>query len=309
MKFKRKKSKFSKTKKNKKIINVLTFFVALIIFVAVLSVIALWTYIQLQNEDKSKPEEPPVAEDVFTDTEQCKNLFITVADGDVLNSILLVRVDPVKNNIFISSVPTSFTVDAGFEEKTLASLFSGSGTQRLADEFTSATDIAVNNWISLTMDNIKDVLRYYAKSIEFDLTQNLDYRGEGINIKLSAGRQNLSSAQVIDVIRYPANAWQNGAQDHFSAVENLAAAFVNQMHTPSRAEKLEADFGALTDIFSSNMSIANFYEAKEGLEWLAKNNKGEISVTLPLDGEYVGNDDERFYLSDTSKKALENTYK
>ena len=170
-------------------------------------------------------------------------------------------------------------------------------------------NIEIDHYAVVTYANLQKIITYLNNGVLITLTENLDYTSGdgGYTLKLNGGRQILSAAQVVDVLRYPA--WHGGRRQQSEIHSEITTAMINQYLTEARKSKADDDFGNIVNLMTTDIRVSHYNESKDALLYLAsRNTNADICAVTRVEGEYVGSGAEiRFEVQDQATN-LKNTF-
>ena len=292
-----------KRKKKGRASSVMVFLLVFVLFLAIFGGVCLWAVVQnrrpADGASSGSSEEGGAA---FTQAD-VRWLFVAMQDGDEPRGFLAVRADHGAGRIHAVAVPKETEVTDGTALIRLDALFQKGGVTAARAAVEDLLGVSMSHYVSMTYANVEKLLQYYDSSLQFTLTEDLDYREGNYFIKMSSGRYTLTPKQAVDILRYPN--WQHkGLQQQADIHAEMLAALVNQYLTAARADQLEADFSKIADIARTDIRISHFTEYRECLRALAGANGGDICTAVSLEGRYVGSGDEKRFAADGAAEQI-----
>lgn len=292
-----------KKKKKDRASSVMVFLLVFVLFLAIFGGVCLWAVIQ--NRRPASAASSGSSEDAgpqFTEAD-VRWLFVAAQDGDEPRGFVAVRADPGAGRIHAVAVPRETEVADGTALTRLDALFQKGGVTAAQDAVEDLLGVTFSHYVSMTYANVEKLLQYFDSSLQFTLTEDLDYREGNYFIKMSSGRYTLTPKQAVDILRYPN--WQHkGLQQQADIHAEILAALVNQYMTTARADKLEADFSKIADLAKTDIRISHFTGYQESLRALAAANNGDVCTAVSLEGRYVGSGDDKRFAADGAAEQL-----
>lgn len=294
-------------KKAKKKWSSTTIFVfAFVLFIVVFGVAAAWlaTHMQPADSDRSTgltagaPDEP-----TFTEKDARSLLLITTLGNEAQNFLVL-RMDPAHAEIQVVSLPRETSVTVGTSTSRLFELYeTGTRTDIAAiqESVGAVLRTSIDHYAVASFDEVEDIVAYCGGQLVFTIPEEMRYTdAESTYLRLSPGEQILSGIQVANILRYPVSYWSGGHAQHARVPAELFGALIDQNLTPDGEKTGDTVFKEIIRLLSANdLLISHYYQAQEGLAYLAEQNDGQICRIVTVQGEYVGKSDPlTFYPAD-----------
>ncbi len=299
---------FEKKKKKGRVSNAVVFLLAFILFLLVFGGLCLWAVVKINEERRANDSSVVSLIDSsgrgtdFDESDVRRLLIITVDDGEA-QGFVAVRADPARARMGAAAFSRDMVVDYEVNEVRLFELYASKGAVVTKTALEKASGISFDNYAVIRYDNIAKAVDYFEQGLIFKLTENLNYQGDGLSIRLDGGMKTLSASQTLDILRYPS--WHGGRKQRADVQAQVTAALINQYMRASRADKADADFSALVNLVKSDILVSHYNAAKPGLTYLASRNNGDLCQVLSVEGEYQGSGDAlRFYAADKTSDKL-----
>ena len=197
----------------------LVYFVTVIIFIALLAVLAIYLLKQFNIIGQKKDGEEAVTTPVFTD------LFARVNSKGILSDMAVIRISPEEQTILVIPI-SAVTKSAKEPDKTMRDIFAETGMPGVKSAVQDTFDIALDNYATLTNDafeRVADVfggITYTAPEELYYLSQDNDENDISI---VKGDLVNLNGRQIRLLTQYPV--FSNGRQGNNDflglALENL----------------------------------------------------------------------------------------
>lgn len=293
-----------KKKKRGRMSGVLVFLLAFVIFLVMFGGVCLWAVVNYNEQHKEETSSGASSlETPSFSTADVRHMFIVTIDGSSPKGFLLLRTDPASVRVTAVAIPRETEVENGTSLQRLDQVYITDGVQAAQEAAGRLLGIQFDHYLTITYDNIEKLLRYLDVNLQYTLEEDLDYHEGDIFIKMSSGRFSLTAKQVVDILRYPN--WQHGGlQKQANVQAELLSQLINQCMTSSRTDKAEEDFARLMELSQSDIRVSHFTQDRAGLEYLASQNNGSLCVSVPLEGAYIGNGDDRRFAADGAAEQL-----
>jgi len=290
----------------KKYNNVLVFLLVFIVFLIVFGGICLWAVININKEHFSSTFGSSSSQlDLLRfDESDARNLLVVTTDQNQAQGFIIVRSDPAKTSIRTIAVPRDTVVDYKTSEIRIHELYQSQGITEVRDAIAKLLGIKIDNYYVISYENIEKLVDYFEMGIIINLDESLKYSDTSFSINIEGGLRTLTPSQVVKVLRYPA--WHGGRKQRADIQAQLVAALINQYMRPSRKNLADKDFSFIVNLASKkDILVSHFAEVRDGLDFLAERNDGQICKAVSLPGEYQGSGDTiRYYVSDEIKERL-----
>lgn len=216
-----------------------------------------------------------------------RNLLIVTTDGTAVQGCVVLRTDPANARVRALAVPRETVLTVNGEAIRLYEAGAAYGIARVKEALAQQLQLTLHHWAAISYDELESVIGYLGEGLILTLNEDVHYRAEdGYTLQLPGGVRSLTAAQVTGVLRY--ENWHDGARQRAAVQAEVLCALVNQYMIPSRTD-MQADFSALIDMMESDIRIADFVAAREGLLYLAsRNSGGALCAALSLEGSYSG---------------------
>ncbi len=300
---------FEKKRKKGRVSNAVVFLLAFILFLIVFGGLCLWAVVKINEERRANNSSVANGFDSSSqgtdfDESDARNLLIITVDNGAAQGFVAVRADPARARMAAAAFPRDMVVDYEVSEIRLFELYASKGAVVTKTALEKTSGVTFDNYAVIRYDKIAEAVDHFEQGLIFELTENLNYQGDGLSIRLDGGMRTLSASQVVDVLRYPS--WHGGRKQRADVQAQVTAALVNQYLRASRADKADADFSALVNLVKSDILVSHYNAAKPGLTYLASRNNGDLCRVLSVEGEYQGSGDAlRFYVTDRVADKLE----
>lgn len=252
----------------------LPFILACLALALAITCMILWIWIGFR-----KPTEPN-SDNSATDSSRYEEPNTTIGRSLVIldyadsKQFMLIQSDPVRNRITVATLPANLADSDG---NTLTTLFTKHGPLRVTQAVSSALELSVNHYITLTADGTQDFLDDLDSGVLFTLPEDIRYIDDnGSQIRLTAGEHTLSGAQTAAVLQY--TDWK----DTDSIAADIIAALINQYLVSGR--RFDGYFASLANAAQTDLRIDNFNAFRATLAQLAESNQGTLCQTITLDG-------------------------
>ncbi len=288
------------------------FVLAFVLFIVLFGAAAVWFATHLQAADGNRltglTADSPVSgvsdKSAFTEKDALSLLFITTLEDEAQNFLVL-RMDPAHTEIQVASLPRETAVTVGTSASRLFELY-GNGTRTDIAAVQESVGVVlrttIDHYAVASYDEVEDIVAYCGNQLVFTIPEEMHYTdAESAYLRLSPGQQILSGIQVANILRYPVSYWSGGHTQHTRMPAELFSALINQNLTPDMEEPGDTVFKNLINRLSANdLLISHYYQAQDGLAYLAGQNDGHICRIVTVQGEYVGKGDSlTFYPVDT----------
>lgn len=302
----------SKKKKKGRASSLVVFLLVFVLFLVIFGGLCLWAIVRLNQDMRGKSASSAsllnVSGTAYSGAD-ARNLLIIPEDDGQAQSFVILRLDPANVRIRSLALPRETYVTVGTEQTRLFELYAGQGVKETEKAVAELLNIEIDHYAVITYANLQKIITYLNNGVLITLTENLDYTSGdgGYTLKLNGGRQILSAAQVVDVLRYPA--WHGGRRQQSEIHSEITTAMINQYLTEARKSKADEDFSNIVNLMTTDIRVSHYNESKDALLYLAsRNTNADICAVTKVEGEYVGSGAEiRFEVQDQATN-LKNTF-
>lgn len=258
----------------------------LILAVAVMGGWMLQFYRQSLPDTPDDDTDPTIQyEDPLTET----NCSLVIFDFDESQRFVLIQTAPADNAIRILDVPSHLT-DANGD--TLTAIFSKHGALQAKQTVATALELSIDHYITWTAAGARSFLEELDRGVNYTLPENMQYTDKnGATIRLSAGEQRLTGAQIAAVLQN--DSWSN-TDIRKQTTANVIAAVLNQYVVPQQS--LDGYFSALADTAQTDLRIDHYNAFRRTLSHLGDNNTGALCQIVTL----IGTEQNGQFLPDVS---------
>lgn len=241
-----------------------------------LAVMISWLSIRMRQSTPTDQSEESDSSSVYVESPTEVGHALLILDTDARDYFLLVKTDPVKNHILVSSLPTTLVA----EDTTLQKLWKKHGPIRATQAVADTLELPVDHYIQWNESGLVEFLNHLDDGITLTLPERVNTRDEnGAPIRLSSGENKLASQQTVAVIRY--NGWKK-KQNATQTVTNLVAAVFNQYLLADTS--FNGYFAALANTALTDLRIDHYNSYKDALTHLSAKNTGGICRVVDLEG-------------------------
>lgn len=301
-----------KKKKKGRASSMVVFLLVFVLFLVIFGGLCLWAIVKLNGETKGKSSSSStllnISGPVFT-AEDARNLLIVPEESGQAQSFVILRMDPANARIRSLALPRETAVDVGTEQPRLFELYADRGIAATEEAVADLLNLEINNYAVVTYPNLQKIITYLNNGVIMVLPESLDYTSAdgSYYLKLNGGRQSLTAAQVVDVLKYPA--WHGGRRQQAEIHSQLTTAIVNQYLTDSRKDKADEDFSNIVNYMTTDIRVSHFNASKEALLYLAsRNTSADICAVTQVEGEYLGSGDTIRFEVKEEAASLKNTF-
>lgn len=214
---------------------------------------------------RPQDEQPSDSSSAVTYTANDNAVMLLILTDNNNERFMLIQASPVNTAVFVAPLPAETTDGTG---QTLTDILKKNGPAKATAAAAAATGVPVSRYMALTTEKAESFLADLGGSLPFTLPETVQFTdSQGASVRLEAGEQALSAAQIAGLLRY--NLWSApavGQQVHGELLTTL----LNQYMLPTRS--LRGDFAALSNLASTNLRIDDYTAYHQQLMYLANAN-------------------------------------
>lgn len=241
-----------------------------------LAIMISWLTIRMRQSTPNEQTENSDPSSMYVESPTTVGHALLILDTDKRDYFMLIKTDPVKNQILVSNLPTTMVA----EDTTLQKLWQKHGPIRATKAVAETLALPVNHYVQLDETGMVEFLNYFEDGITITLPESIHTRDEnGAPIRLSTGKNKLVAQQTAAVIRH--TGWKE-KQNASKTVTSLVSAIFNQYLLPETS--FNGYFSALANTSQTDLRIDHYNSYKDTLAHLATQNAGEICHVVTLEG-------------------------
>lgn len=262
-----------------------TWVVSVLILILAIAILGGWVFLFYQQSRPAPPDtgtDPTTQyEDPLTET----NCSLVIFDFDENRRFVLIQTAPADNAIHILDVPCNLTDTHG---ETLMTIYDKHGSLQAMQTVAATLALTIDHYITWTSAGARSFLEELDRGVNYTLPENMQYTDKnGATIRLSAGEQRLTGAQIAAVLQN--DAWSN-ADVRKQTTANVIAAVLNQYIIPQQS--LDGYFSALADTAQTDLRIDHYNAFRRTLTHLGDNNTGALCridtlIGTEQDGQFI----------------------
>lgn len=226
-------------------------------------------YMLLMGTDKSADREASGETD---------NLYRT-------DSIMLVRIDPVNNQVALVSLPRDTLVDMGeYGEGKLNSAYTYGGPSLAVQTVSKLANVDISHYAEIDFDGFRDIVNALG-GVEVDVPMEIDDADAGGH--LDAGLQTLNGDQALILCRARHAYDEVGAGDEYRAAnQRLVLSAIAQKLLSADVVTLATTVQTLSQYVTTDLGVTDIIALAQAMQGLDAST-GISSATAPTTSEYI----------------------
>lgn len=199
---------------------------------------------------------------------------VTSDDGKQSLFMNVITVDLGEKTIRV--VPIDGTIKDKTTGKTRDNLLVTNGVKSVVEALDSYYGISIDRYAVLTETGYKSFFRTMG-DITLKISQDVEYDTPDMFLELTRGENTLSPDKTHKYMKYLCET--NKGYERAKANADIVVAAFNAFYTPERFNSADNTFSVIIDYCTTDISIVDFTEAKDELEYLLpKNSKEKLKV-------------------------------
>lgn len=197
------------------------------------------------------------------------------------NSILLVKMSPIKRKIIICSIPSNTESTQGVNTTTMEKFYDIDGAYSVVNAVSELLSVKIDRYVVLKKDAISNIVDSLG-GFEFNVPTIFDDTKSEVYLK--SGLQTIDGARFCLLAAYN----KNGVDEQIALQNQLIVSFLEQKLNSQLKLKLPNLFNSTINQVKTNISRYDFVKRTEALSFLLENR--EIK-NYTIQGEYNKIDD------------------
>ena len=244
----------------------------------------------LQSQDAYQPDEA----DALT-----LLIFGTERANSVADTFLLLRFDPVREEVSVVVFPPQTLLVRDAREETLADTYRFGGALYTRNALASFLNIPIDRYARISLSSFI-VAAGAVGTIEFYLSEDLIVQDGELTVTLNAGVQLLDGRQVAALIRH--QDYPGGQAQRMEITAELVCAVINQRIDVVNSTLLDRIFGTIINLLDTDITYADYERRINAARHMAGLDE-DIARHIPLQGHF-SDDGKYFILADTALAGL-----
>ncbi len=172
-------------------------------------------------------------------------------------TFLLIKIDRAKQTFLFSAIPANTIMNKN-TNKTIGELYSEKGASYMVDCVYALTGIQVEYVSVAGVEDTAKILKKFG-NVMYDVPCNMEYKNEEIklDVNIQAGLQNLTPAQVHDMLRF-----DEYSADFIYTRESVLVDFTQvlfeKLTAPAYFSKAEEMYKSIHSMLETNFDVADF---------------------------------------------------
>lgn len=234
-----------------------------------------------ENGDTTSDEEETVDYSSATET-----ILFVGADGQDINAIVLLRVNPQEGSIAIVPVSkyTISTVDSS--SGTMETLFDLGGMSYLKTAVENAFDLTCDKYIKITNDGWAELVEYTGGMTSYVFPEDLYYKdeesGDLTSFYVGNSTRTLWGDDIRRIVTYPL--YSNGEQTRVQVIGEIAVALINDAFD-TNSENMKANiqniFNTIYNNSDTDITSKTFSSVRDAYEYMLETASSPATYRMP----------------------------
>lgn len=236
--------------------------------------------------------------------ENSRTILLVGEDDNVLNLLMLFRIEPLKAKISFVPIPISMVSKVNTKETTLKNFYEKDGLNALCSAIENSFGTPIQRYIVLNKDNFNELVSQMggiSYTLPFDLYYENESNGEITNYKSEDAEKVFTGDDLRKIMTYPV---RSAGQDfNINISGELIKTLINKnaKSQDKIADNIDNIFNTLSKSSKTNFSDIDFSYAKKDFAYLFTHNKSPATYLVPS-GKW--NKNATFTLSNDFKNEL-----
>ncbi len=251
-----------------------------------IGIVVAWISVSYRD-DRMKNPAPSEDADPDSDTaslsaeqyapEDAANLLLLL-DETPAERICLLQFDPADSAVRLAEIPPCMQISEG---KDLLSVWQKGGAVAVVAAVADTLELPLTHYYSIKAEQAEKWFNYLEDGITVTIPEDIRFTDRrGSALRLSKGENNLTATQTINMLIY--DQWEDAVAGRAFHAELLGAMFDRYLITD---RNLLNDFSHLSNLGKTDLRIGDYHRYAEKLEYLCKQNGGNIAVPVTLSGD------------------------
>ncbi|SDM69326.1 LCP family protein [Acetanaerobacterium elongatum] len=229
--------------------------------------------------------------------------LVIITEAGKARYFLLVRFNPVKGQLPVTSLPYNMQVRAGGKNNTLQGYDAYGGTLEVKRIVEDVLDINISRTARLSTENFIKAVNTLG-TVKYTIPYTLIYKNVNANIYINIpkGNQVLDGHAVYDLFRYPS--YTEGEAHRYKVQSDVLAALINQRLNDWLIAHSDSVFKTLINLAETDISHSDYAKSLPMLRYFATQLYEPAVPVFPA-GQFKS---EGFLLSQKSLDALKGYY-
>ncbi|MBQ4100104.1 MAG: LCP family protein [Oscillospiraceae bacterium] len=277
----------------------ITFISSFLILITIMLPIAL-RLSPVRADEVSSSSQPEELDAFVATPEQNLNVLCIDKGSDYYpTSFALVRIDAMKNAIYVSALPPDMCITQNDEDKSITEVYNYGGAMLVTSLLAEQLDIELSKYIAFDSEAIIKFINITG-AFTYNIPYDLKYKDTkaDIFINIPKGEQMIDGRTFLDLYRFPN--FSEGYLHKYQVQGHLISTFINYNMNEWLKDNAEGIFTRTLNMTEHNLSIMDYIERKALLSHFISQGY-EHCEAIYVDGNFSG---QIFYISDKTKTSI-----
>lgn len=278
----------------------------LIICVALVAIAGVYFLVIAPPKQPDRLNTSELSDELVFSAQDCTNIFLVGTSDDKASAGLfaLIRLDPERGAVYVTSLPPIAQVTLEDRTDTLAGYFSYGGVLLAKDATEQLLGVEIDKYVSMPTSGAQTVINKFGGAT-LDLPESVNFTdNDGETVNVVKGKQSLNGRQLISLSKYGGWAEFHGSWDFTGYA---LCSMLNEYMTENNLENKDALFSLAFNESRTDISALDLLKMTPALERLVSlNAEGTVAQQIKVTGEITAQ--QVFILSDETVHAIADAY-